>query len=894
MPNSFPETTSDSGKFELIRHLKNLFVGRLDVCAKRWQKADGHAGYAPICQNEWNNAVCKKSTRTGDCGDCAHREYSQVDDGLLEKHINGDIILGTYPIHTDNNVTFAAADFDDHQGNKTPLVDVLKLYSICQENGFSLYVLRSRSGAGYHAYLFFAESVPARKARTLLLNLLGKAGITKDEGNNSFDRVFPNQDELAGKGLGNLIALPFQGQAMNNHHTMLLDPDSEFREICENQLNSLSRIVKISPDAVTSFLGNTEVGDGLKTITQKKTDIASSAPKADFEIVRSSCSFIRHCVDDSETLTEPEWYAAISIVARCKNGEAMVHEISNRYPGYSSAETDRKITHALTDAGPCTCGNIGSAINGAYCGDCKYKGKVKSPIVLGIEKQSATLPIDIFGDVEMLGRPEWPEDSCPSVIDAFSRDEATRLGVCPSMIAMAAITVAAAAISDDFKVQPKEYDTSWLESPRVWSLLIAAPGMKKSPAQAKALAPLDKVEELLHQGNKQLLSAHDQELALYDKWKRSSRSMESKEKPEKPALKRKKINDATVEMMSEILKDNPDGILVHVDEMTRLIASFDCYRPGKSGKDRADYMELFNGGPRLIDRVSRGSVSVPNWSACILSSIQPGPARREFASVTDDGLLQRFDVHWGETVGEGEDRAPDYDSVGAYRHLIFNLALHTNFELIVPEKPYKLSVEARDQMDLVKKTVKAVMVLPTTSNAFRALLDKWEARFARYALIYHIIEAVSELRQPEPRISGETASRVARLMLAFLLPSAARFYHEIIPSGGNEGPALWIANYILSRGVLKVSEREIYRAYRELRDKPDMIQQAMKILTASGWAEPVKFRKDSRATQWEINPRCHVIFSKRASAEKDRRENEKNKIQEAVQLLGIAKCEGGD
>jgi hypothetical protein len=40
----------------------------------------------------------------------------------------------------------------------------------------------------------------------------------------SFDRLFPNQDFHSGKGLGNLIALPLNGKALQNNNSAFLNP----------------------------------------------------------------------------------------------------------------------------------------------------------------------------------------------------------------------------------------------------------------------------------------------------------------------------------------------------------------------------------------------------------------------------------------------------------------------------------------------------------------------------------------------------------------------------------------------------------------------------------------------------------------------------------------------
>jgi len=60
--------------------------------------------------------------------------------------------------------------------------------------------------------------------------MLREAGaIGEDQQLSSFDRLFPNQDKPSGKGFGNLIALPYQGKAAEQNHTLFLDPDSGFK-----------------------------------------------------------------------------------------------------------------------------------------------------------------------------------------------------------------------------------------------------------------------------------------------------------------------------------------------------------------------------------------------------------------------------------------------------------------------------------------------------------------------------------------------------------------------------------------------------------------------------------------------------------------------------------------
>ena len=72
-------------------------------------------------------------------------------------------------------------------------------------------------------------------------------------------------------------------------------------------------------------------------------------------------------------------------------------------------------------------------------------------------------PIDIFGDALLTGRPEWPDDAYPKVLEDFAKDTAERIGVEVAMVAFPAIICAAIVISDKFKIQPKKHDTLWKE-----------------------------------------------------------------------------------------------------------------------------------------------------------------------------------------------------------------------------------------------------------------------------------------------------------------------------------------------------------------------------------------------------------------------------------------------
>jgi hypothetical protein len=225
-------------KFEIF---KDTFHGRNDIVPRYWMSRDGKSGYSPLCKNEWKGSICHKP-----CWDCQNADYIPLSYSLILDHFKGKHILGIYPLLKDSTCYFIAADFDNHNNDRNPLEDVKAYFEVCQVQDIPCYVLRSKSGRGYHVYIFFNSPVPAWKARAVAFALLQEAAVIGDDVElSSFDRLFPNQDEPTGKGLGNLIALPLQGQAARKEHTLFLNPDNGFVKPFGNQWDVLTNLKKV-------------------------------------------------------------------------------------------------------------------------------------------------------------------------------------------------------------------------------------------------------------------------------------------------------------------------------------------------------------------------------------------------------------------------------------------------------------------------------------------------------------------------------------------------------------------------------------------------------------------------------------------------------------------------
>jgi hypothetical protein len=229
--------------YQSIELYKSLFRGREDIYAVRWEK-DGKSGYMPAYEVDWTNYE-KHKAQGGAFRNYKDKKHLHFDSTAIQIHLEGKATHGLYPLLEDNTSYFIAVDFDKTNWD----VSILKLYNTCEKYEIPSYIEKSRSGNGGHLWAFFEEAFPAIQSRKIMFELLRQANIISHfEKEPSFDRLFPNQDFHSGKGIGNLIALPLQGNSLLNGNSCFLNP-ATFKPY-ENQMEFLSEISKVSTQSL--------------------------------------------------------------------------------------------------------------------------------------------------------------------------------------------------------------------------------------------------------------------------------------------------------------------------------------------------------------------------------------------------------------------------------------------------------------------------------------------------------------------------------------------------------------------------------------------------------------------------------------------------------------------
>lgn len=192
-----PAVTAASSSAEKLALFRARFVGRSDVHAVRWTSArTGKSGWAPAVRGGFYT------------GSETAADYLPLGDRTVERHLRGtsqpgerEFHVGLYPMFEGDQCRLLVCDFDDAQWRH----DVAAFVAECERVGIDVLTEVSRSGAGAHVWIFFADLVPAATARAVGMRLLRVAMARQPTMDfQSYDRFFPSQDILPERSLGGL------------------------------------------------------------------------------------------------------------------------------------------------------------------------------------------------------------------------------------------------------------------------------------------------------------------------------------------------------------------------------------------------------------------------------------------------------------------------------------------------------------------------------------------------------------------------------------------------------------------------------------------------------------------------------------------------------------------
>jgi putative DNA primase/helicase len=446
--------------------------------------------------------------------------------------------------------------------------------------------------------------------------------------------------------------------------------------------------------------------------------------------------------------------------------------------------------------------------------------------------------------------PMFDERLLPEALRPWLVDISERTQVPLDFAAAPSIVVLGSTIGRRLGIRPKRFD-DWLVIPNLFGVIVAPPGFLKSPLLHETMKPLmrleaearDVYERAMTEYEAQFEAVQAERKKLIAKFSRAKSGLSRDEliaqlrelKAAAPVQQRFIVNDATVEKLGEILKQNPAGLLLFRDEGAGWLALLE--RSGHEN-DRSFYLEAWNGyGSYTYDRIGRGTVHIESACVSILCAITPGPLsaylRETFAGVKDDGLIQRFQL------GVYPDPPADWRNVDrwpdtAAKNRAFELFKHFVGFVSDPQAddgiPFlHFDDEAQDFFDSWRADLEARIRNSDEHPIIRGHLGKYRSLMPSLALITHLCDW-PDLATP---VTLEATQRAAA-WCDYLEAHARRIYHAL--TARVDTAARLLGEKIRAHKLPDLfAARDVYRHEWIGLTEPNDVARALEVLESLSW-----------------------------------------------------------
>jgi hypothetical protein len=251
--------------------------------------------------------------------------------------------------------------------------------------------------------------------------------------------------------------------------------------------------------------------------------------------------------------------------------------------------------------------------------------------------------------------PDFPVDVLTPAWQEWLLRACHGAGVRPEHVAVPLISVASSLIGTARRVRAS---TSWSEPMTLWACVVADSGDRKTPGLNVTRRALDLIEKSNSAATSAKRLAHatlaQKAKEVIKQWKQDREAALKASPPREPPPMpidaidpgnfiepRLYATDPTIERLAALLQARPRGMVLIRDELAGLFANMRRY---SGGSDRPFWLEAWNGGRHVVERVS-GSIVVEHLLVGVVGSFQPDKLARAFAG-DEDGMYGRFLYAW--------------------------------------------------------------------------------------------------------------------------------------------------------------------------------------------------------------------------------------------------------
>ncbi len=428
------------------------------------------------------------------------------------------------------------------------------------------------------------------------------------------------------------------------------------------------------------------------------------------------------------------------------------------------------------------------------------------------------------GDGDYEGN-DFPTEVFPETVSRFVQETAESLVCPPELVGVPLLVMCASAIGNSRVIRFKE---DWEESATVYAACVALPGKKKTPAASKATGPL-------HKEQARLAKVYKDDREKYEKDLRRYKKDGEGEPPTEPVMGSTFVDDTTVEALMLVLRDNPRGVMVAVDELGGWVHAMDQYKNGK-GSDRQKWLSMWSNNPIKVDRKKQETIALARPFVSIYGGIQPG-ILPEIANGREDGMLDRFLLAYPEpmpyrfpetTISEGSKAAIDQ----LYRDL---RGLDMDPDDYGDPHPRPVRFD-QDAFQLMKQLITEHNAEPDQvgfPNKLRGPWAKMEAYLLRLTLILSLIRAVSEGVPDRIELRDVVAAEV---LLGYFKSHARKVYGVLYEADKKDQFAVDVVEFLQAMGGSFHDTPAIVRHVIRSDHKPDSPENMTK------WAKEIAKR----------------------------------------------------
>ncbi len=303
----------------------NIFRGRYDTFARQWaDREQQRQGYVPV------------------------RRPMTADD--VKEHLSGRRTYGIYLLEEDSTVHTGVIDIDLNSPFREPANMRKNRSAIQREAEYVLkriadmaseaglrFLAEASGGKGYHFWFPVSDPVSAADMR---LALQGMVDQVKSDVSCFSLEVFPKQDRLSGKGLGNLVKLPLGIHRVTGKRSWLLGTGSRDTEI---QLEFIRSFRPSDPEALSRVAAK---HSGAEVVVHPR-HAAWAAEYPELAALEVKCPMLGQLFAEaraSHTLSVREEKVLLGTLSHLPRGRSLLHHLFSRLPEYNRPLLDYKIS----------------------------------------------------------------------------------------------------------------------------------------------------------------------------------------------------------------------------------------------------------------------------------------------------------------------------------------------------------------------------------------------------------------------------------------------------------------------------------------------------------------------------------------------------------------------